>query len=125
VEMFFAGVPPSLPHINSGRLRALAVTTDKRSALMPNVPTVAELGYPGFSIENWQAILVPAGTPQPIIEQLARDIATVAADKGFSDQVTAQGAVPAILGPTEFAAFLRTESAKYQKLVKESGAKAD
>ena len=125
VEMFFAGVPPALPHINSGRLRALAVTTDRRSSLLPQMPTVAESGYPGFNIENWQGVFVPAGTPKDIIDLLARDIATVAADKGFADQLTASGAVPATMSPADFGAFVRGESAKFSKLVKESGAKAD
>ena len=125
VEMFFAGVPPALPHINSGRLRALAVTTDRRSSLLPQMPTVAESGYPGFNIENWQGVFVPAGTPKDIIDLLARDIATVAGDKGFADQLTASGAVPATMSPADFGAFVRGESAKFSKLVKESGAKAD
>jgi tripartite-type tricarboxylate transporter receptor subunit TctC len=125
VDLFFSGVPPALPHINSGRLRALAVTTDKRSALLPNVPTIAESGYPGFNIENWQGIFVPASTPKDIVEQLARDIATAAADKSFGEQLPAQGALPQTMTPAEFGAFVRAEQAKFSRLVKESGAKAD
>lgn len=125
VDMFFSGLPPALPHIKSGRLRALAVSTAQRSSLLPQVPTVAEQGFPGFDIENWQGVLVPAGTPRAVIEQLARDIATVAADNGFAQQLSAQGAVPATLNPAEFGAFIRTEDEKFARLVKVSGAKAD
>jgi tripartite-type tricarboxylate transporter receptor subunit TctC len=125
VEMFFSGLPPALAHIQSGRLRALAVTTAERSALMPQTPTVAEQGFPGFNIENWQGVFVPAGTPPAIVEQIARDIATVVSEKAFADQLTAQGASPVASKPAEFATFVRSESLKFSKLVKDSGAKAD
>ncbi len=125
VDLFFSGVPPALPHIASGRLRALAVTTDVRSVLMPGVPTIAESGYPGFNIENWQGLFVPSSTPKEIVEQLARDVAVVAADKGFADQLMAAGAVPQTMTPAAFAAFVQGERNKFSRLVKESGAKVD
>lgn len=125
VDLFFSGVPPALPHINSGRLRALAVTTAKRSALLPNLPTIAESGYPGFNIENWQGIFVPSSTPKDIVDQLARDIATAAADKSFGEQLPAQGALPQTMTPSAFAAFVQAERTKFSRLVKESGAKVD
>jgi tripartite-type tricarboxylate transporter receptor subunit TctC len=125
VPMFFAGLPPALPHVKAGKLRALAVTTSTRWPGLPDVPTVAESGLPGFNIENWQGIFVPAGTPPEIIDRLARDIATVAAEKDFAERLTAQGAAPATMSPAEFAMFVRSESAKYARLVKESGAKVE
>ncbi|WP_213956652.1 MULTISPECIES: tripartite tricarboxylate transporter substrate binding protein [unclassified Variovorax] len=125
VDLFFSGLPPALPQVKAGRLRALAVTTDKPSALLPGIPTVADSGYPGFNIENWQGLFVPAGTPPAVVQAIAHGVASVAADKSFAEQLTVQGAVPDLLPPAEFAAFVRAESQKYSKLVKESGAKAD
>ncbi len=125
VPMFFAGLPPALPHIKAGKLRALAVTTATRWPALADVPTVSEAGLPGFDIENWQGIFVPAGTPPEIIARLARDIGTVAREKDFSDRLTAQGAAPATMSPAEFGAFVRAERVKYGRLVKESGAKLE
>src|SRR6185503_12429875 len=76
VLMFFGGLPPSLPHIRSGRLRALAVSTHEASSLLEGVPPVAAT-VPGFDIENWQGMFAPAGTPQPVIARIAEDIAQV------------------------------------------------
>jgi tripartite-type tricarboxylate transporter receptor subunit TctC len=125
VPMFFAGLPPALPHIKAGSLRALAVTTSARWASLPDVPTVAESGLPGFNIENWQGIFVPAGTPPEIVAKLAHDIATVAAEKEFAERLTAQGAAPSTMSPADFTIFVRAENAKYARLVKESGAKVE
>lgn len=125
VDLFFAGLPPALPHINSGKLRALGVTTQKRSPLLPNVPTISESGFVGFNIENWQGIFVPAKTNSKIINQLSRDIERVISDKSFDETLSAQGATPYFLSPKDFAVFVQSETQKYGKLVKESGAKAD
>jgi tripartite-type tricarboxylate transporter receptor subunit TctC len=125
VDMFFSGLPPALQHIKSGSLRALAVTTDKRTPLLPQTPTVSESGFPGFSIENWQGVFVRSGTSPEAIAQLARDIATVAKDKDFIEQLTAQGAVPETMSPENFTTFVQIEREKFSKLVKESGAKVD
>jgi tripartite-type tricarboxylate transporter receptor subunit TctC len=125
VDLFFAGLPPALPHINSGKLRALGVTTQKRSPLLANVPTISESGFIGFNIENWQGIFVPAKTNSKIINQLSRDIERVISEKSFDETLSAQGATPYFLSPKDFAAFVQSETQKYRKLVKESGAKAD
>ncbi len=125
VDLFFAGIPPALPHINSGRLRAIAVTTLKRSPLLPNIPTISESGFPGFNIENWQGIFVPAGTSNNTIQFLATNINSISNDKSYYETLSAQGAVPSPLPPKEFAIFVQQEIQKYSKLVKESGAKAD
>ena len=125
VKLFFAGVPPALPHIKAGKLRALAVTTVHRSALFPELPSVAESGLAGFDIENWQGLFAPAGTPSAVIDKVARDVAEVARDKGFSELLAAQGAVPAILPPAQFAGFVQDESRKFSRIVREAGVKAD
>ena len=125
VQMFFSGLPPALPHIRAGKIRAVAVTTAKRSSLLPQVPSLEESGLPGFDIENWQGVFVPASTPVPIVAKIARDIAGVAANKAFAELLAAQGATPSTLSPTDFATFMREESRKFSRLVKESGARAD
>ena len=124
VQMFFAGLPPSLPHIRSGRLRALAVTTKEPSPLLEGVPTVSAT-VPGFEIENWQGMFAPAGTPSSVIEKIAADIARISQDRAFGDQLVAQGAAPAPLAPAAFASFLDAERSKFARLVKESGAAMD
>ena len=124
VKMFFAGLPPALPHIHAGKIRALAITTTEPSALIPGVPPVATV-LPGFDFENWQGFFAPKGTPEALVAQIARDIATAAAEKGLAEQLAVQGAAPATMTPAEFAAFVQKERAKYGELVKASGAKAD
>jgi tripartite-type tricarboxylate transporter receptor subunit TctC len=124
VRMFFGGLPPALPHIRSGRLRALAVTTKEPSSLAEGVPAVSAT-LPGFDFENWQGMFAPAGTPSSVIAKIAADIARIAQDKAFSDQLVAQGAGPAPLAPAAFASFLEAERSKYGRLVKESGAAVD
>jgi tripartite-type tricarboxylate transporter receptor subunit TctC len=125
VDLFFAGIPPALPHIIAGKLRPLAVTTLKRSPLLPQVPTISESGFPGFNIENWQGIFVPRGTNSQIVDKIAADIGVIAAEKNFYELLSAQGAVPAPLMPKEFAVFVNAEAQKYSKLIKDSGAKPD
>jgi len=125
VDLFFSGLPPAVPHLQAGKLRALAVTTAERSSLLPQVPTVAEQGYPGFAIENWQGVFAPGGTPPEVIALLARTIGQIAQEPDFSRQLQAQGAGPAFMDAAAFAGFVTAERAKYSKLVQESGAKAD
>lgn len=125
VDLFFAGLPPALPHIQSGKLRVLGVSTEKRSPLLAQVPSIAEQGFSGFNIENWQGVFVPAGTPASHVELLARTINDILADKAFSDQLQAQGAVADFMGPKAFLEFVTAERQKYARLIKESGAKAD
>ena len=124
MRIFFAGLPPSLPHIQAGKLRAIAVSTKDPSSLVEGVPPVSAT-VPGFDIENWQGMFAPAGTPAAIVSRIAEDIAQVAQDPAFRDALVAQGAAPAPLGPAPFAAFVDAERRKYANLVKVSGAKAD
>ena len=123
VKMFFAGLPPALPHIKAEKLRALAITTTQPSPLIPGVPTVASL-LPGFDFENWQGVFAPRGTPEAVVARIARDIASVA-DAALAEQLARQGAAPAPMTPEEFAAFVQKERKKYGELAKASGAKAD
>ena len=124
VPMFFAGLPPALPHIQAGRLRALAVTTAQRSSLAADLPTIATT-LPGFDIENWQGMFAPAGTPATVVAKIAADVASVTREGAFKDQLSGQGAAPVGSTPAEFAAFVQAEREKYRRLVKESGAKVE
>jgi tripartite-type tricarboxylate transporter receptor subunit TctC len=125
VQFFFAGVPPALPHIKSGRLRAIAVTTPRRSALLPELPTVAESGLPGFAIDNWQGLLAPAGTPPAVIAKLDADIAKVERDPEFAARLRALGAETVESSPAKFGAFIRSESEKYADIIRKSRARLD
>jgi tripartite-type tricarboxylate transporter receptor subunit TctC len=124
VRIFFSGLPPAIAHIQAGRLRVLAVSTREPSSLMEGVPPVSAT-LPGFDIENWQGLFAPAGTTAAIVNQVAAEVARIAEDKSFGDQLRAQGAAPAPLAPAAFAAFVDAERRKYSQLVKASGAKAN
>ena len=123
VQIFFSGLPPAKTHIAAGKIRAIAITTTQPSALIPDVPTVASV-LPGFDFENWQGVFAPKGTPDAVVAQIARDIASVV-DKSLAEQMAAQGAAPAPMTPAEFNAFVQKERRKYGELVKASGAKVD
>ena len=123
VLLFFAGLPPALPQINAGKLRAIAITTKKPSPLIPGVPTIDSM-LPGFDFENWQGVFAPKGTPPAIVAQIAMDIASVS-DRSLAALLAAQGAAPAPMAPAQFAVFVQKERHKYGALVKSSGAKAD
>ncbi len=125
VDLFFAGLTPAIPHIQSGKLRALGVSTVRRTPLLPQVPTIAEQGFPDFDIENWQGIFAPANTPPAFIDLLSKLIAEISADKSYIEQLNAQGVSPSYMGPKDFGRFLTSERQKYARLIKESGAKAD
>lgn len=125
VDMFFAGVPPALPHLKGGRIRAIAVTSPRRSQLLPELPTMAQAGLPGFAIENWQGLVASAATPPSVVARIASDVASVVADAAFGASLREKGAEPVGSGPAEFRAFVRSEFDKYARLVKLSGASAD
>ena len=125
VDMFFAGMPPALPHVKSGKLRALAVTTAKRSAAAPEVPTMAESGVTGFDINNWFAFFVPAGTPADVVARLNTEINRALRLQDVKDRLSPQGAEAVGTSPEELARYARAESEKYARLIRASGAKAD
>ena len=124
VMMFFSGMPPSMPHVRAGKLRALAVTTTRRSPAAPEVPTMSEAGVPGFDISNWFAYFVPAGTPAAIVERLATEINRGLKLPDVREKLGHVGAETIGSTPEELAAFVRKESEKFARLIKVSGAKA-
>ena len=125
VSLMFAQMPIVRPYLASGRLRALAVTSSVRSQVMPDLPTVAEAGVPGFKIEPWFGIIAPAGTPKEIISRLNNEIQTIMRMPDVRERLVTGGIVPATNTPEEFAAFIRAEIANWAELVKISGARVD
>jgi tripartite-type tricarboxylate transporter receptor subunit TctC len=125
VQFMFTTIPPALPHVRSGRLRALAVANAKRSSLLPDLPTTAENGAPGVEASSWNGVLTPAGTPRDIIAKLHTEIATVMKLPGVSDRLASAGVEPMLTTPEEFAAYIESETARYAKVVRSSGARVD
>lgn len=125
VQLMFDSLPSSMPFIQGGKLRALAVTTALRSSALPNLPTVAESGVPGYDMSTWYGVWAPAGTPREVVARLGREIAAVVQLPAVRDRLLALGAEPVGNSPEEFSAFNRSELAKWARIVKQSGAKVD
>ncbi len=125
VQTVFGSMPALLQHVKGNKLRSLAVGTSRRSPALPEVPTVAELGYPGFEAALWLGILAPAGTPQAIVERLHRELAAIVATPDFRAAMEANGAEPISNTPEQFADLVRTEVDRYTKVVKAVGIKLD
>jgi tripartite-type tricarboxylate transporter receptor subunit TctC len=125
VNLMFDSLPSSMPHIKSGRIIAIAVTTKKRSSALPNVPTVAESGVPGFDVSTWYGVWAPAATPPAIVRRVSSDVAAAVRTPEVRARLAELGAEPVGSTPEEFAAYNRTEAAKWAKIVKDSGAKVD
>ncbi len=125
VHFMFPTIPAAIAHVRAGKLRAVAVTSLKRSAGLPDVPTVAESGVPGFDASSWFGLTGPAGLPRDIAVKISTDIANVLKQADIRERFIAQGADPVGSTPEEFGTYMRTETAKWARLVKASGAKAD
>jgi len=123
VPMFFSGMPPAMPHVKAGKLRALAVTTTRRSPAAPDVPTMAEAGVPGFDISNWFAYFVPSGTPAEVISRLNSEVNRGLNQPDVREKLANVGAETVGTSPEELAKFVRSETEKFARLVKLSGAK--
>jgi tripartite-type tricarboxylate transporter receptor subunit TctC len=116
VSMAVAAMSSIVPHLKSGRVRALGVTTAKRSVLMPDLPTIAESGIPGYDVTNWFGVLAAAGTPLPVLVRLEEVIARIGRDADFQKAMGAQGTEPFVLSHTDFERFIRAEVVKWAKL---------
>lgn len=125
VQLSCIQVQVALPLVRSGRLRALAITSAQRLVVVSDVPTIAEAGVPGYEATSWQGVVVPTGTPRAIIERLYREIVKVLQTPEVRDRLATQGTMPGGITPREFAVHIRREIAKWAKIVKVSGAKAD
>jgi tripartite-type tricarboxylate transporter receptor subunit TctC len=124
VEILFGSLPAVLPHARSGRVRALAVGTLKRSPSLPEVPTVAESGYPGFDASLWLAIMAPAGTPAPVIERLHKEVVAAVGAPDTRDLLDKAGAEVLTSTPAELAAMIRDGVSRYAGIVKAAGVTA-
>ena len=124
-QFMFDNLASSMPQVKAGKLRALAVTTAKRSSLAPELPTMAEAGIPGFDIATWFGLLAPAGTPPDVIAKWNADVVKILKSLDMRERLAAQGAEAAPTTPAEFAAFIAAEIPKYAKIVKASGARVD
>ena len=128
VDMMFDTSVVAAPHIASGKLRAIAVTSPKRLDAMPDVPTVAESGLQGladYSVLSWQAIFVPAGTPAPVVERLHKEIRTILAQPEMQERLKSFGMQPADLSTAEIAAFQKAEVAKWAQVIKAANIKPE
>jgi tripartite-type tricarboxylate transporter receptor subunit TctC len=125
IHLIFATAASSIGHIKAGKIRALAVTTSQRSALVPELPTVAEAGVPGFEANNWNGFLVPAKTPRPIIDRLNKELTAVLNSPDIKEALFKQGLDAAPGTPEEFGAYMRSEMAKWAKVIKAAGIKAN
>jgi tripartite-type tricarboxylate transporter receptor subunit TctC len=125
VDVMFASPPSAMPLVRSGRLRAIATTGSKRAAYLPDAPTVAESGVPGYENTIWQALLAPARTPKDVIAKLHRELADIARQPEMRDRLAADGTEAIASAPQEAARFVAAEIATYTKLAKTIGLKAD
>ena len=121
VKVHFGLSASSLQHVRGGKLRALAVTTEQRLPELPDVPTVAELGNPGYEITSWQGVFAPAGTPKEIVDRLNREIVALISTPEVQERIKREGAHPIGSTPEQFAARFRNEVAKWAKVAKDSG----
>ncbi len=125
VQSMFDNAPSALPHIKSGRLRAIAITSAKRSPLLPDVPTIAESGFPGFEVHSWFGLAAPAGTPRPIIERLNSELAKAAASQDARQRLQELAATQEQGTPEQMRAFISSELKRWAEVVKRSGATPD
>jgi len=125
VQMVVIGPPPVAPHLKSGKLRALAVLGKERLADMPEVPTAAESGLPGFEVDTWYGVLVPAAVPREVVSRLNAELAKMMQAGEMRERLAAMGIQPLSSTPERFGEFFRAEVTKWAAVVKESGARAD
>ncbi|MGD9833728.1 MAG: Bug family tripartite tricarboxylate transporter substrate binding protein [Piscinibacter sp.] len=126
MDLMFDNLPSAMPHIKSGKLKALAVTSAERSAALPDLPTVAEAGaLKGFEASSWFGLLAPAGTPADVVNRVQQETAKALATPAIKERLLAQGAIPSGMSPADFAALIAAETKKWATVVKASGAKVD
>ena len=125
VQLMFDSLPSSQPFIKAGTLKAIAVTTQRRSSALPNVPTIAESALPGFNFSTWYGMWAPASTPPAIVEKLSSEISQITRSPEVREKFLALGAEPVGNTAEEFTAFNKSELAKWARIVKQSGARVD
>ena len=121
IPIYFMNALQATPHMKSGRLRAMGVTSEKRFPGLPDVPTIAEAGVPGYAMTNWYGMLAPANTPRAAITKLQTEVARILGTPELKDRLSSEGAEIVASTPEQFAAFLKNEMAKAAQIVKASG----
>ena len=125
INIMFDNMPSAIQHVRSGKLRPIAVTTAKRSPEMPDIPTIAEAGVPGYEAMSWFGLFAPAATPKPVLDKLNAALVKVLNQADVKKKIAEQGGDVVAETPEQFAAFIKSETAKWGKVVKESGATVD
>jgi tripartite-type tricarboxylate transporter receptor subunit TctC len=125
LSMIFSSMPPALPHIKNGKLRALGVTSATRSPATPELPTIAESGLKGYVVNNWYGILAPRGTPKEIVAKLNAEIVKILKMPDVKESLSAQGAEPFTSTPQQFAVYIKEETEKWAKIIKYSGVQVE
>ena len=121
VDMYFGALPAALPHVRTGRLRALGVTSLARSGAAPDIPSIAEAGFPGFEAVTWIGAVAPAGTPAAIVARLNRELVDIMRVPELREKFLKEGAEPQTNSPEQFASYIRSEIAKWAEIVKLAG----
>jgi tripartite-type tricarboxylate transporter receptor subunit TctC len=124
-QMLFGSLIQQLPHIRSGKLRPLGIGGTRRSPILPDVPTIAEAGVPGYEATNWWGIVAPAGTPPPVLERLYRELSAILTSAETQKRFQDEGAEAVAMTPAEFGAFIAAETVKWARVVKEASIKAE
>jgi tripartite-type tricarboxylate transporter receptor subunit TctC len=125
IDFVVIGVPAAAPHVKSGKLRALAVIAPQRLPALPEVPTIAEAGLPGFEVTTWYGVLAPAGTPRPIIARLNAEVVKAMHSPEMKERLAGIGTDPVTSTPEEFAAYIQAEIGKWGDVIRKAGLKAD
>ena len=121
VSMFFDTPITAVPLVSAGKVRAIGVSTRKRSPLLPDVPTIDEAGVPGYEVLGWNGILAPAATPQPIVDKLNQELVAILAEPEGKQKLAQQGAEPAPTDPATFASLIRDDVAKWTEVIRSAG----
>ncbi|MEC4719874.1 tripartite tricarboxylate transporter substrate binding protein [Noviherbaspirillum sp. CPCC 100848] len=125
VDLVFENILAAVPLIQSGKIRALGVTSAKRASQLPDTPALAEAGVPGYEIVSWQAVFAPAGTPQPVVQRLSTEIGKIIQDPEIKARLSALGVEPSGAGPAELGSFQKSEVAKWAQLIKSANIKTE
>ena len=115
----------TLPHIAAGKMKALAIMTAQRVPQLPDVPTVAELGYPGFEASGWGGMVVPKATPAAVVQKISADVSAILGNATMQQKIIERGAVPDLRGPKEWTAFVNAELAKWADIARRANVKAE
>jgi tripartite-type tricarboxylate transporter receptor subunit TctC len=125
IDLMFVNLPNVLPHIQSGKMRALAVASARRAASLPDVPTMAEAGIPDFVVDSWSGVLAPAGTPKAVIDKLSLQINKIAKEKSTADSLAAQGAIPLPGTSADYANLVRFETQRWGEVIRKANIALD